>query len=87
LIADATGSEAIYGLDGTLYFRDNATTGETTDYVRMGAHSVGRMDETGAFTWTHADHLGSASAATDASGAIIWRESYTQPCRAFSAWI
>jgi RHS repeat-associated protein len=34
------------------------------------------MDETGAFTWTHADHLGSASAATDASGAIIWRESY-----------
>jgi RHS repeat-associated protein len=67
----------IYGLDGTLYFRDNATTGETTDYVRMGAHSVGRMDETGAFTWTHSDHLGSASAATNSAGTIVWRESYT----------
>jgi RHS repeat-associated protein len=66
----------IYGLDGTLYYRDNATTGETTDYVRMGSHTVGRMDEAGVFTWTHSDHLGSASAATDASGAIIWRESY-----------
>jgi uncharacterized protein RhaS with RHS repeats len=53
----------------------------------MGSHAVGRMDAAGAFTWTHSDHLGSASAATDASGAIIWRESYTQPCRAFSAWI
>jgi RHS repeat-associated protein len=77
LIADATGSEAIYGLDGTLYYRDNVTTGETTDYVRMGSHSVGRMDAAGAFTWTHADHLGSASAATNSAGTIVWRESYT----------
>ena len=67
----------VYGLDGTLYHRENATTGETTDYVRMGAHSVGRMDQTGAFTWTHSDHLGSASAATNSAGDIIWRESYT----------
>ena len=67
----------VYGLDGTLRYRDNITTGETTDYVRMGAHSVGRMDQTGAFTWTHSDHLGSASAATNSAGDIIWRESYT----------
>lgn len=63
----------------------NGQIGETTDYVRMGSHSVGRMDHAGAFTWTHSDHLGSASAATDASGAIVWRESYTWPCRAFFA--
>jgi RHS repeat-associated protein len=68
---------SVYGLDGTLHYRDNITTGETTDYVRMGSHTVGRMDETDAFTWTHSDHLGSASATTDASGTILWRESYT----------
>jgi RHS repeat-associated protein len=67
----------MYGLDGTLHYRDNITTGETTDYVRMGSHTVGRMDETDAFTWTHGDHLGSASAATNTAGNILWRESYT----------
>jgi RHS repeat-associated protein len=35
------------------------------------------MDETDAFTWTHGDHLGSASAATNTAGNILWRESYT----------
>ena len=67
----------LYALDGTLLYRDNATTGETTDYIAMGGHSVGRFDETGTFTWTHGDHLGSASAATNATGAILWTESYT----------
>ncbi len=50
----------IYGVDGSLYYRDNITTGEATDYIRIGSHTVGRMDETGASTW--GDHLGSASA-------------------------
>ena len=68
---------SVYGLDGTLYFRDNITTGETTDYVRMGSHTVGRMDETGAFTWTHNDHLGSVAVATDAAGALVFWESHT----------
>lgn len=68
---------SVYGLDGALLFRDNATTGETTDFIAMGGHTVGRFDETGAFTYIHSDHLGSASAATDAAGNILWTESYT----------
>ncbi|MEQ8433851.1 MAG: RHS repeat-associated core domain-containing protein [Oceanicaulis sp.] len=68
---------SVYGLDGTLLLRDNATTGETTDFIAMGGHTVGRFDETGAFTYIHSDHLGSASAATDAAGNILWTESYT----------
>ncbi len=68
---------SVYGLDGTLYFRDNITTGETTDYVRMGSHTVGRMDAAGAFTWTHSDHLGSVAVATDAAGALVFWESHT----------
>ncbi|GGY57285.1 RHS repeat-associated core domain-containing protein [Parvularcula lutaonensis] len=68
---------SVYGLEGTLLFRDNVTTGKSTDYITMGSHKVGRFSETGAFTWTHADHLGSASAATDNLGFVTWRESYT----------
>ena len=68
---------SVYGLDGTLHYRDNITAGETTDYVRMGSHTVGRFDETGAFTWIHDDHLGSAGAATRGDGTVIWREHYT----------
>ena len=35
----------------------------------------------------HQNHLGSPLATTDAAGQQLWRESYTPPCRAFSAYI
>lgn len=69
----------VYGLDGTLLYRDNATTGEETDYIYLGASGprLGRFDENAVFTWTHSDHLGSASLGVNAAGQAAWRESYT----------
>ena len=43
----------------------------------LDCSAADRFDETGVFTWIHSDHLGSASAATNSAGDIIWRESYT----------
>ena len=64
--------------DGLAY-RDEATDGIVTDYVTVGAAAV-RLKKTGAGPivpeYTHFDLQGSAIAATDASGAVLWRESY-----------
>jgi hypothetical protein len=40
----------------------------------MGSHTVGRFDEARSFTWTHGDHPGSASAATNAAGVAALRD-------------
>ena len=65
--ADATG------------FKARHRHGEETDYIHLGAGGpqLGRFDESGVFTWTHSDHLGSASLGVTAAGAEAWRESYT----------
>ncbi len=69
-------------LDGTLIHRDNVTTGETTDYLRLGQSGptlVRLKTQAGVVTptYTHNDHLGSASMGTSAGGSILWFESYT----------
>ena len=68
---------SVYGLGGTLLYRDNASTGERTDYIALGGHPVGRFDAAGGFTWTAGDHLGSTSLALDGAAGVLWRESYT----------
>ncbi len=71
---------SVYGQSGAILYRDNATTGETTDYVRMGGMTVARMKTTGGATTTsylHQNHLGSPVAATDTGGNVLWREDYT----------
>jgi len=50
-------------------------TGET-DYVSGPQGTLARI-KNGIVTYLHPDHLGSAQAGTDNSGAIIWREQYT----------
>ncbi len=69
-------------MDGTLIHRDNVTTGETTDYLRLGQSGptlVRLKTQAGVVTptYTHNDHLGSASMGTSAGGSILWFESYT----------
>ena len=75
---------SVYGLDGTLRYRHNVTTGETTDYLRLGRSgpTVVRVLNGGASYeshYVHNDHLGSAGASTSTttSGHLLWRESYT----------
>jgi RHS repeat-associated protein len=62
-----------------LVYRDNSTDTKKTDYVNVGGAGL-RLVKQGtaaaAPTYVHSDHLGSAIAATDTAGAVLWRESY-----------
>jgi RHS repeat-associated protein len=68
---------SVYSQSGTLLHRRNVTDGVQTDYIRLGGtgETIARI-RNGVATYTHADHLGSASAATNASGVFLWREDY-----------
>ena len=67
---------SVYSQSGALLYRDNATTGETTDYIRANGMTLARL-RGGVTTFPHADHLGSPVSATDAGGNVLWREQYT----------
>ena len=57
---------SVYSVTGSILYRDNITTGETTDYLRMGrgGRTVARLvdDSTSVdVIYSHQDHLGSAA--------------------------
>ena len=54
---------------------DNATSGEAMALLALGPVSV-RWRGDGSAEYVHLDHLGSSVAATNAAGAVTWRESY-----------
>jgi hypothetical protein len=60
-----------YGQSGAILYRLD-TTGETTDYIRMGGMTIARIQNDSEISYLHADHLGSPAAATDASGNLLW---------------
>ena len=81
---------SVYTLSGRLAYRETPALAQGTDYVRLGARTVVRLrteqgqsqDGRGTVsvttaTYPHDDHLGSASAASDASGQIVFREHYS----------
>ncbi|WP_417468154.1 RHS repeat-associated core domain-containing protein [Maricaulis sp.] len=71
---------SVYTSSGAMVYRHNATTGEATDYLRLGGRTIARLATSGGattVTYTHSDHLGSPAAATNAAGALLWREDYT----------
>jgi RHS repeat-associated protein len=73
------GNKTIYTLysrvTGGLMYKDEMTDGKTTAYHSAGGASL-RLVNGATPEYTHADHLGSASAATNAAGTVTWRESY-----------
>jgi RHS repeat-associated protein len=60
---------------GSVSFQDNVTDGKAIDFVAIGPLAVRLTNGTNP-EYTHSDHLGSPIAATDATGAVTWRESY-----------
>jgi len=73
----------VYDSAGTLVHVDEATDGKATDYISGPTGTLARITSTvpgqtqdDVITYMHSDHLGSASAATDDNGAVIWTESY-----------
>ena len=69
---------SFYDLSGALLHRDNVTTGVNTDYIRLAGELIARRtNQSGDWSYLHPDHLGSAVAATDPNGALLWREHYT----------
>jgi len=67
---------SVYSLSGAVLYRDNATTGVATDYLRLGGSTVARF-KNGVVSYLHQDHLGSPVASTDTAGVVLWREDYT----------
>ena len=83
-VKEVRGGKTIYTafsrVTGGLIYKDEMTDAKTTTYLSAGGASVRLLSTGGGAavpTYTHADHLGSALAATDASGNILWRESWT----------
>jgi RHS repeat-associated protein len=64
---------SVYDASGTLIEIDEVG-GAKTDYIRASGMTLARVAGA-AVTWLHHDHLGSAVAGTNASGAVVWRES------------
>ncbi len=59
---------------GNIIYSYDVTGGVITEYASIGPASV-RL-KNGVVEYTHANHLGSPVAATDAAGNVLWRESY-----------
>ena len=66
----------VYGQSGAILLRDNVTTGEVTDYIRLGGMTVAEL-KNGVREYLMPDHLGTPIVGTDASRNILWRDSRT----------
>ncbi len=65
---------SVYTQSGELIHRDNVNTGQKTDYINLAGASLRLVNNQA--TYTHKDHLGSPIAATNGTGAVLWREIY-----------
>ena len=72
---------SIYSISGALLYRHfPASKPKDMDYVRLAGRTVALLRGGGSSltaSYVHQDELGSAVAATDDQGRILWRESYT----------
>ncbi|MGQ3051667.1 MAG: RHS repeat-associated core domain-containing protein [Roseateles sp.] len=79
-VKSVAGGKTVYSvysaLGGSVILRDEVSDGKVIDYLAVGPLAV-RLTNGASPEYTHADHLGSPVAASNASGAISWRETYT----------
>lgn len=67
---------SVYSASGSILLRDNITTGETTDYVRLGSKTIAEL-QNNTVEYIFADHLGTPVVGTDQSRNVLWRDSRT----------
>ena len=76
-VVDGETTYSVYSqVTGGIIFREDIAENKKWDYASAANASV-RLVNSGSPEYTHSDHLGSPLVATDASGAVLWRESYT----------
>lgn len=66
----------IYNQSGAILLRDNVTTGEVTDYIRLGGRQIAEV-RNGVREYIFSDHLGTPIVGVDASRNTLWRDSRT----------
>lgn len=66
----------VYDLGGSLVHVESVNDNKITDYVSGPKGSLARITND-AVTYLHADHLGTAQAGTNETGALEWRQHYT----------
>ncbi|MHB8717207.1 MAG: RHS repeat-associated core domain-containing protein, partial [Sulfuricaulis sp.] len=63
-----------YGPSGELLYEAGVTN--TTSYVYLNGAPLARIDNNSQIYYYHDDHLGSAQAMTNSTGALVWKASY-----------
>ena len=76
-VVDGETIYSVYSLAGTLVHRDFASQGKVNDFISLAGRPLVRRSGTGVLRYVHADHLTSPAGASDAAGALKWREDYT----------
>lgn len=66
---------SVYGAGGVLLYRDNTTTGETTDYIRISGMLVAEITN-GTKTYLYQDQSGSPIKGAETAN-VTWNERYT----------
>lgn len=66
----------VYGQSGSVLLRDNASTGEVTDYIRLGGKTIAEL-KNGELEFLFSDHLGTPIVGVSRFRDVLWRDSRT----------
>jgi RHS repeat-associated protein len=67
---------SVYGQNGSLLHRHNKSSGERTDFIRIGGRDAVWV-KNGTAEYPVADYLGTVRALLNPSGSLLWKDEYT----------